>query len=482
MNKEDTNYYPKNKNVMSNNARYIIFTIIVLFVSIRIFEYLETEYFIIWFDSAQFSAASLASIWTKEFWFDGIPPLYPFFLKYFHSFATGSTLSQVNILSIFTYSPKIIKGIEIMPDYPFYLVKDNFDVISVSIFQLIFSVFSWIVFAISFSNILNTSYIRLIALILLLFLGIESSVVLWDKHILTESISISLLLLTISFLIHIKQIMNRNILTILFIFVLIFLSFIKITNNYFLILLTPFIIFNFFMCGYKNKSRYGAIITILFSLFIFNQYMLFSGDRTHVPMKDLISSRISTSGYEDIYKYFREAGMPEVPKDMVGKLWTAPFDEYPELHDWWLSQSSGTYQKYLLTHPAYFFFKPFQYNNDFNKPVYSYFTPDLHFHEQVVPNKVKIMFTDIFLWIISSTILFLLILVFIKKINIPIGNLMLPVLLLLISSISYLIIWHADLGELDRHLVQCALTIRIGLLMILIILFDILKTEKLKLY
>lgn len=461
----------KNINTLPSKSMYIIFSIIILFILLRIFKYLETEYFIIWFDSAQFGATSFASIWTKLYWSDGIPPLYPFFLKYFHSFGIGNTVHQIDLFSIFVYEPKIIKGIENMPDYPFYLIKDNFDVISISILQLILSISSWIIFAVSFSKKFSNFYIQLISIVTLLLLGSESSVTLWDKHVLTESFSISILILTISFLIHIKIVMDKNLFVLLFIFLLIFLSLIKITNNYMLFLLIPFIIFNLWNDSYKNKSRYAIVLMTLMSLFIFNQYMLFKGDRTHVPMKDLISSRISTDGYEDIYKYFRQAGMPQIPDIVIGKLWTAPFKDYPELYEWWISKSSKTYQEYLITHPDYFFLRPFQYKNESNKPVYSYLTPDLHFHEQVAPNKLQVIFTDTFLWLALCTIFLLLMISFIKK-RLSIFNLITPIFLLFISSCTYLIIWHADLGELDRHLIQNALLIRIFFLMMMIVLLD----------
>jgi hypothetical protein len=465
---------PNSRNTALNISQYIICIILFIFIAFRIFKYLESEYFVIWFDSAQYASVSVASVWTGDFWSTGIAPLYPFFLKYFQQIGIGSTPIEIDIFSVFSFDSKIIKGIDELPDYPYYIVKDNFDIISVSIFQLFFSVFSWIVFALSFGKTFDNYFIKLASIIILLFLGSESSIMLWDKHIVTESIAISLLLLTISLLIYFPIIINKNLFLILFLMALFFLSFIKITNNYLLILLVPLLAFHLRNGGYNNKFKFSIIITTILSLFILNQYILFMGDRTHVPMKDLISSRISTEGYEDIYNYFRNAGMPEVPNIVKGKLWTAPFEDYPELHKWWLSKSSKTYQKYLITHPVYFLFRPFQYTNDSNKPVYAYLTPDLHFHEQVVPNKLQIIFTDIFLWIIFTGILFLMFSIFIRKKNINIDELILPIFLLLSGTIWYLIIWHADIGELDRHLIQCAIIIRIALLMMMMLFINIL--------
>jgi hypothetical protein len=193
--------------------------------------------------------------------------------------------------------------------------------------------------------------------------------------------------------------------------------------------------------------------------------MLFSGDRSQVPMKDLISSRISSEGFEDIYNYFRTSGMPELPEEVIGKLWTANFEDYPELNDWWLTKSSKTYQKYLLTHPNYFFFRPFQKVNDYNTTVYNYLTPDLHFHEQVAPTKLQIIFTDTFLWIAFAALFLLSLLIFMKNKTIDIDNTLLPLFLLISGTALYLIIWHADEGELDRHLIQCAIMLRVAILM-----------------
>ena len=460
----------KNKTILINNYSTGIYcAIILLFIIFRILIYFETEYFVIWFDSAQFAATSFASVWSNLFWSDGIPPLYPFFLKHFTTLSSNPIPIENSFLSLFSYNPTIIKGIELLDNYPYLLVKNNFDIISASLFQFLFSTLSCVIFALSFSSIFKNIYIKLVSTTFILMLGMESSITLWDKHILTESISISLLFITISFLIHIKYVAKNIIFLVLFLLILISLSFIKITNNYLIVLLIPLVVFHFIKGNYNYKINYALLFSTLLSLFIFNQYMLFNGDRSNVPMKDLISSRISTQGYADIYYYFRNSGMPELPKDTIGKLWTAPFEDYPELNDWWINKSSKTYQTYLITHPGYFFFRPFQYTNEFNKPVYNYLTPDLHFHEQVAPTKLKIIFTDTFLWISFSVLSLLLLSIFIKNKTIDIDNTLLPIFLLISGTALYLIIWHADLGELDRHLIQCAIMLRIAILMLLMI-------------
>ncbi len=465
----------KDKTMTLINERVIFSIIIFIFIAIRLSEYFQTEYFVIWFDSAQYAATSLAPIWSKLFWADGVPPLYPFFLKYFTHLSDTSVL---NFLSIFSYQPDIVKGIELLDDYPFFLVKDNFNVIAASLFQLVLSIFSSVILAISFSTVFNDFKIKLTSLLFILFLGLESSIVIWDKHIITESISISVLLLTVSLLIHINLITRKTVFLILFILMLIFISFLKITNNYFLLILIPFFLYHFYNSHFQHKLNYGLIIATLLTLFSLNQFMLFSGDRTNVPMKDLISSRISSEGYEDIYEYFRNNGMPELAPEVIGKLWTAPFEKYPELQEWWLNNSSKTYQKYLITHPSYFFIRPFQYTNQYNKAVYFYLTPDLHFHEQVVTKKIQIIFTDLFLWVITSIVLLMIIYITSLKIPIEKNKIMLPIFILFAGAILYLIIWHADLGELDRHLIQCAVMIRVGLIMTFMYLINTLLNSR----
>lgn len=461
-----------NNHKITFKYEHILCSIILAFIFYRLYKYFGSEYFVIWFDSAQYAAVSLASLWSKEFWNDGIPPLYPFYLKYFHHYNVGSTLTELSFFSIFSYQPEIIKGIEIMPDAPYLVVKNNFNVIAASMIQSGISITAWIIFAVSFSKKFEKTHIKIVCIILILLLGSESSVVLWDKHILTEAMAISFLLLSFSMILYLPEHINKNIIIILFSLVLLLISLIKITNNYFIILLLPFIGFYYWKSGFKHTLRYSIIFTVILSLFILNQFMLFKGDRTHVPMKDLISSRISTEGYEDIYAYFRSEGMPEIEQELIARLWTAPFEKYPELHNWWLTKSSKTYQKFLITHPSYFFFRPFQYKNQYNKPVYHFFTPDIHHYEKVVPDKLQLIFTDYFLWLITIILVVLALIILKKKFSIGLDNIYLPLFILSSTLILYLIIWHADIGELDRHLIQCALMLRISLIMLLISLLD----------
>ena len=212
------------------------------------------------------------------------------------------------------------------------------------------------------------------------------------------------------------------------------------------------------------------ILSVLASLIIFNQYAVFKGNRAEAPLKSLVSSRISTGGFEDIYQYFRDSGMPEIPDSFRGKFWYAPYKDYPDIEKW-LIKAPEVYQHYLLTHPAYFFFQPFKKTNALNIPVYSILTPDLGFHEITEKRNLVFMFTDTFLG--GAFIAFIILaLMNVRLVDAVKNELFLPVYLLPASLAMLMVVWHGDLVEINRHAIQFALILRIGLISALLVLAD----------
>ena len=460
------------KNTSSSKILYPTVTVAIClaFIVFRILNFLNTENIVVWFDSAVYAAVSAESIWSPAFWLERQPPLYPLLFKMFVYTPGGQELVWKGLVNAVAFHPEIIKGLKIADDPPFLFVVTYFDVISLAILQSIISIFAWIMFSLSFGRLFSDRRIRILAILLVLILGSETGMTLWDKHILTESISISLSLVLLALLFHYKNVMESMPFFVLFLLTLALFSFVRITNNYFLLLLVPFIAVQEWQFRHKYAVKSAVIFSVLLSLIIFNQYAVFKGNRAEAPLKSLVSSRISTEGFEDIYRYFRDSGMPEIPDSFRGKYWYAPYKDYPEIEQW-LAKAPEVYQHYLLTHPAYFLFQPFKTTNSLNIPVYSILTPDLAFHEITEKRNLAFIFTDVFL---GGAFIALIILALMnaRLVNTVKNELLLPLYLLPASLAMLMVIWHGDLVEINRHAIQFAIILRIGLISALLVLVD----------
>ena len=84
---------------------------------------------------------------------------------------------------------------------------------------------------------------------------------------------------------------------------------------------------------------------------------------------NVVNSRVIAEGFEDIYKEFRAAGMPEVPESFFEQHWFAPFNSVPGLEDWLVEEGPSAYMRYLVTHPGYLFVTPFTTPESRSRPT-----------------------------------------------------------------------------------------------------------------
>ncbi|MFT5769683.1 MAG: hypothetical protein ACI9H8_001663, partial [Lysobacterales bacterium] len=131
------------------------------------------------------------------------------------------------------------------------------------------------------------------------------------------------------------------------------------------------------------------------------------------------------------------------------------------------------YQKYLLTHPGYFFLKPFTRYNIANKSLPDVFTPNLNWQ---IPDKQKglnLFFSDRILWLLIVFPAILLLQYVRKRPLLVNGHLVALGAFLMVSGFLLgLINWHGDLVELNRHITPSMLQVRLGLLLLVFGMLD----------
>jgi hypothetical protein len=435
------------------------------FIVFRFYLLQSSSQVIVWFDSVNMISISQESMWSKDFWFGNQPPFYPYFLKYFLNYTPEICCSSA------------IPGLIVEPANPllspqlFRFVVEYYALADIMVTQWIISVFSWIILALSLFQRLSQPLLRVFAAVVIFSLGCELSIVIWERNILTESLSISFMLLISSLLIKGFDKNSKA----LFIFLLVsFVLFVnlRVTHIYFLIFTTLWLLITL----YRIKKFNWLIALVIFtSFFVFlNQYTLFSAKRSFIPIRSIVSSRIMSPGYEDIRSYFESNGMPSVPESIVGKLWHGPFADYPDLNEWINNDAGKLYQKYLITHPGYFFLKPFVRYNEANESLPDVFVPTLAWQTPTDHKGWNLFFTNEVLYLL---ILFPAIVGFryVRKQELIVNTHLVSLGLFLMASgfLIALINWHADLVELNRHVLPSMLQIRLGILILLFGVFDL---------
>ena len=458
----------RNSAEASHRENLILVLLLVAFVAFRFWKFLNTENLVIWWDSAAYALVSIWPVGSGEFWFGRQPAFYPLLFKFFAYPSDAQGLLQGGFSQWFSFQPGIVYGLG--DDEPFYFVRDHFDVTSMAALQSILATLSWAVFAVSCSRIFKRTSLRVIAAAVLLLLGCETMITLWDRHLMTEALSMSLMVLVLSFFLHYRAMIKSPAALLLLILIASFFSLIRMTNNYLLVFLLLLVAYLTWMKRPKHLIMPVILTCALSGLIAFNQYGIFKGDRGMFPLKSLVSSRISLTGFEDVYQYFRDHGMPEIPKSFHGQLWRAPYEDIPELNEW-MKTGPSVYQQFLATHPIYFLTRPFATTNDLNKPVYEVLTPSLAPYEISEKSSLNMAFTNTFLWAALAGIV-LLYVPLRKSVSLKSDRLAVILTLIAGSCATLIVVWHGDLVDIDRHAVQFALGLRVGMILLLFWLLE----------
>jgi len=425
----------------------------------------------VWFDSATNADISRHQFWTRDFWFGFSPPSYPYFMKYF--LIPPQDVSPLaccqSLLPGLNVEP--IKRLPLMPMHLYQYVVNNYSIASIMITQWIVSVASWILLALSVFHRLKGSLLKIVAVVLVLGLGCELSVVIWERNVLTESLSISFFVLISAMLIRGLDKDSKGLFFVLILCLFLFLN-LRVTHLYFLVITSLWL----FAALYRIKKFTWLFALALFvvTMFVSNQYILFKADRSITPIRSVVSSRIMSDGYEDIRSYFESNGMPSIPPPIIGNLWYAPYSDYPELDKWIKRDASPLYQKYIATHPAYFFLKPFHKFNEANESLIDVFVPNLGWQTPKNQKGLSLFFT----YEVLLLLLFFPVMVVFQYLRkqplLPNPHLVgLGVFLMVSGFLIALINWHADLVELNRHITPAMLQIRLGLLLLVLGMLDV---------
>jgi hypothetical protein len=454
-----------------NQQNLLILVFLCLcFVVIRFYLLQSTDNVLIWFDSVTYASIAKQPVWSREFWFGVSPSFYPFLMKYFWI--------RPELSSPIACCQSFIPGLTIIPLKPLpemdiklaEYVVGSYSLGSIMIFHWLISVVSWIVLGLNVYLRLNNNVMKWIGVIFVFALGCEISVVIWDRNILTESISISFLVLISAMLIKGFDNNSKNLFIILLLSLFLYLN-LRVTHLYFLIFTSIWL----FVVMYRIRkfswiATLALFVTLLFAV---NQYIMFKADRSITPIRSIVSSRIMSPGFEDIRSYFESNGMPSIPDPIIGQLWFAPYADYPDLDYWIKNDASALYQKYLLTHPGYFFLKPFTRYNIANKSLPDVFTPNLNWQ---IPDKQKglnLFFSDRILWLLIVFPAILLLQYVRKRPLLVNGHLVALGAFLMVSGFLLgLINWHGDLVELNRHITPSMLQVRLGLLLLVFGMLD----------
>ena len=225
-----------------------------------------------------------------------------------------------------------------------------------SVIQLVLSILSWGFLAWMMTHFLKLSWMQLFAFSFILLFSLERHIAGWDFVLMTESLSISFLVLFIALCLWLLQ--GWNITKIITLMVTTFLfAFVRDTNAWLLLMLAGLILISVILRWAELRALLLASFFIV--IFLISNFSADLGDRWVFPLGNLIGRRILPD--ESAARFFEETcGMPVSPALLTLSGGFANANERalyndPELEtfrNWLIRHGKSCYMRWLITNSA----------------------------------------------------------------------------------------------------------------------------------
>lgn len=353
--------------------------------------------------------------------------------------------------------------------------------------QIALSIAAWIFLASAVSRSLKGTIIKISGFSLILLLGLTSESLLYDFSILTESLSLSIMLFFIGSWLNFSQ-SNYSDKKIQFSIIILGLLwiFIRDTNT---LLMLSFSLLLILLTIIRKTSKAVSIIGIILLVFCFISSSSGSSSIRWVhPNLKVVEQRILTT--DEGLDFYIEQGMPiseTLLEDFVGRNGGSVYDYYdaPELApfvEWHREHGKQVYIKYLLSDPIKLFFEPIQQIKAimYSDSIFIYSPRDF---KPILPDSINnLVFYQYFNFKYSSLLvisfLISIYLLFKKKIH----SLLIPIFLTTFIYPHALAVWTSSGGDVNRHSYQLRVQLRITVIIFIALLIGNLISYLIKNY
>jgi hypothetical protein len=346
--------------------------------------------------------------------------------------------------------------------------------------QLWISILAWGIFALVLAAVIRNFWLKPVAFVLILAFSLVQNVILWDSLILSDSLSISLLVLFLAagLWLLFKWDGYRFV---LFIVSSVLLAFVRDTYAYFLLMAGGGILVLIFFT--RQRKRVLAVFGLFTALFLAVNAMSVMGAHWYTAFLMTMGLRILPN--PDYVAYFEARGMPvsdelmeragkPIQADGIAMMYA---DDLEEFRQWAKAHGRSEYVRFL------WFFKADTLQNPlrdadiiFNPDVYYYaatgYRPilqDARLNELFYPTRFGLLAS--FLANFFAAALLYPAFHYRKLLWIV------PLMLILFSYPQAVLVWNADANDMARHSIYHVIMIRLGFWMLVLFVLDFLFVE-----
>lgn len=347
----------------------------------------------------------------------------------------------------------------------------------IEIFQLSISTAAWLFLAWKFIGSIKKEWIKIAGFLVILGFSLTPTIQVWNHAVLSESLSISLMVLIIAIFIGLAQKWEWRALFFLMLYFVLWMSF-REANAYIALMVA----FALVISGFARRTlRVYWILSFLIGVTFFVNYQLsaiYALPRWALPLAEVITVRILPD--REYLDFFASKGMPVNPALMAFSGRWANSDEYAivnsaelaKFEKWLYTEGRDVYVKFLLTHPSYTIELPLKnmdvlladdFFEDIPVPGYAPALPTV-VHEILYPEQ----YFQLYLWfsIFASGFIFATSLRQKKRVY-------WVVIVFLLLAIPHLyLVWHGDALDIARHAVMGNVQFHLGIWLLLVLFID----------
>ncbi|MFC2172002.1 hypothetical protein ACFLU6_05145 [Acidobacteriota bacterium] len=345
----------------------------------------------------------------------------------------------------------------------------------VVLFQWLLSVICWSLLALSLTRVIKLKWLKIVACGVVLLFSMSTEIIVWEKIIQSESITLSLLALFVASWLWLLQSWQwtKALVTMA---VAALWVFTRESNAWIVLCLAVILIITGVV--WRSQRRGLVMAAVFIGLFLINDISSNAGQRWIFPFLNVLAKRVLPD--PAYLAYFEQRGMPVSPALMRRSTRWASSDDWAFYHDpdleefreWMHRSGKSTYVRFLLTDPSRTLQDPLRNLETLIYIDTGYFAP-LDFIP-ILPKSVNDIvffrrFVLVFAWSVAVSFGIALALAVRQRRLIWI----VPLLLIFLAYPHGIIVWHGDAMEVERHALQLSVHLRLGFWMLLLFAADL---------
>ena len=376
------------------------------------------------------------------------------------------------------------------PGYPIFLKLFSGNLNFIYSTQFVISSASAVLFMWIIYRLTKNSYLKILGLTSLVIFFLNPNLIIWDKWVITESLTFSIFFILFSLLLATAQ--KPRIYELLFIAASwIYWGSLRDGNIYLLLFFCFYILFAAAVQFLEKKYLLICIPLIIF--FLYSNYAINENHRYWISLTNVISLRVLND--RDRLEYFEKHGMP-VDHDVMQRNGRGAADDFDNFfksiglqnfRKWLFKDGKKTYEKYLLTHFGYLSLEPLWHRPSESGNIHRAIR-DLSIKElfetrieegyllERIPTSIRRWLWPVINFYFVIGIYFLAVIFMIKGAvwkSTKVKKEMNFILFFIVFSYPFmLVLWHGDSWDVWRHLLPALTEFNLGVILFIWFLLD----------